>query len=270
MLYVEVPGWVMDLALTHHVSSGVPRPRRFSRDVDREASSPMRPVGLVAVFGKQGLRGGDLLLSRGRRRGYRSGLDRGVPEGPPRRFFESRRRRGSRLSAQARQRTAEARRGAHSGQIRRASVSRRRRYRKGPRVRALPRKRGVERRECFFAQFSPGDETRSPSPLVGRARGPRASPGRRRRADGPRHARGARQPVRLRHAPRRLELRPRRSRVSGAESSSEPDVTKTPDDGWSTAAATAPSWGRQRKSGARDAWRICTAQASGWSAGWSS
>ena len=128
MLYVEVPGWVMDLALTHHVSSGVPRPRRFSRDVDREASSPMRPVGLVAVFGKQGLRGGDLLLSRGRRRGYRSGLDRGVPEGPPRRFFESRRRRGSRLSAQARQRTAEARRGAHSGQIRRASVSRRRRY----------------------------------------------------------------------------------------------------------------------------------------------
>ena len=51
---------------------------------------------------------------------------------------------------------------------------------------------------------------------------------------------------------------------------SEPDVTRTPDDGWSTAAATAPSWGRHRRSGARDAWRICTAQASGWSAGWSS
>ncbi|KAH8051762.1 hypothetical protein JL722_10595 [Aureococcus anophagefferens] len=49
MLYVEVPGWVMDLALTHHVSSGVPRPRRFSRDVDREASSPMHPAERVVL-----------------------------------------------------------------------------------------------------------------------------------------------------------------------------------------------------------------------------
>ncbi|KAK7230804.1 hypothetical protein SO694_00075114 [Aureococcus anophagefferens] len=49
MLYVEVPGWVMDLALTHHVSSGVPRPRQFSRDVDREESSPMHPAERVVL-----------------------------------------------------------------------------------------------------------------------------------------------------------------------------------------------------------------------------